>query len=280
MFTKAVPATSLFRSIRRLLGVLESPITDASRLLPAPVTAATWEPQRHPCPVCGEEMTKNLAPLHPNDPPYFCVECSKAVANEARQQLETIRSRSSKLHLPTGTLNRMYRTVAAGTYARDMYHARQQQALSEAEKNIIAALQTKPSLKDTPESADVAQLATAKPQRHNTGPLPARDIVLENTPPREPDVSQMITIHPVPNPATPIPMEEARQDLFADVPDIAYEEEDEEVTERRKIVRKVTRETRQMRAEAMLEAMLHGKASEQSTGENEQIAVGQVNWML
>lgn len=270
MFIKAVPATSLlFRAIRRALGVQDPPLVDASRLLPAPnATAATWDRHRHVCLVCGQEMT--LIPITlDGTPQYRCLPCDGLVAEQAHKDLETIRNRTGKL--PIGAINQIYRTIAPGTIARDAHHAQQEEMLARARRNIISALDTNRELHHAPE---VAELATLTPQRHQTGPLPARDIVYAPT--SRVDISQMITIHPVPNLATPLPS--VRESLFTDVPEHTAaneQEEEDDVTERRRIVRiaPITVQIPTMNAEVLLEAMMQSKTSERNTGETEQVTV-------
>lgn len=256
MILKAVPATSLFVAIRRVLR-MEPPTIDAARLLPANATAATWDRERHPCQVCGEEMT--LIPITLDGiPQYRCLPCDALVAEQAHKQLETIRSRTGKL--PIGAINQIYRTIAPGTIARDAYHAQQQEAMDRAQRNIISALSTNKDLKEAPE---VSELETLTP-RHHTGPLPARDIEYAPTPR---DVSSMPTLCPAP--ATPTP--ETHESLFADATD---EGEDTEKVVAIRLPKKPkdTVEIRAMTAEMyLLEAMRHHPVHEQSTGENEQV---------
>lgn len=110
---------------------------------------------------------------------------------------------------------------------------------------------------------DISALSTIiNPQR--TNPLPAKDIVYAPT--------------PQPNPATPTP--EVRAKLFQDVPNVAESlvlwKEDEDATERRKIVRRHDRPRNTINipaigAEVLLAQLMHSPTAEQSTGENERL---------
>lgn len=255
----ATSLLSLLANLRRPVAHHEQPLL----LLPAPkqsttltVTASTWERERHPCPVCGEEMTKEIF-----SPRYFCLACDELVAKEAQEQL-------SKARMPvfrTGEFSKAVRKAQAkaGAYSRDMRRVWQDEAV----KKVLSTLETQKNLKDAPEAKELINL-----KRPPTGPLPARDIVREDTP-RIPA-----------NPATPLP--ETRESLFADVPDIPEQAEDEhiedgmEITEKRRMVRRTTPtvEIPAIDAEVLLEAIMRGEMHEQSTGENERLP--EKHWML
>lgn len=256
---------SIFHAVvdRLLYGKQSNRIVDPSHLLPPPRTTA-WERDAPLCPECKAPMFKSLVdiPGKLKVGEWCCSPCS-----QKRNEAQILDLQISTIH----TLFPQSGQLSSRIHMANVRHALQERVV----RNIVSALSTNKDLKETPEAPDVANLPTLRPS-HVTTQLVGRDIERANTLPKEP-APKVVT-----NPVTPTP--EARQEMFADVPDkivIDPEDEEEEVdvdaTERRRIVRKAA-STREMRTEMLLWDLTHGASHEQSTGENERLL--EKNWML
>lgn len=205
------------------------------------VNAANWTKTPPLCPECNGEMTYNLAEtIHTKIGEYVCFPCLRLKTDERILALH--KAKTANVYVP-GELTRAVRE----TWRED------------ARREAIAHLSTKKDLRDDRAAADLATL-----KRTPTNPLPARDIERANTD------------HPIYlAPTTPLPP--TRHDLFADDDILSLGmtlEDDEDRTDKRLIVQvqKTTNRIPAITAEVLLEALMHSRVHEQSTGENERIS--------
>lgn len=205
--------------------------------LPPPATAkqqaAWWEREAPKCEQCHSPMIRNLF-TRPNFPfkagEYFCEDCYWESIN---QSIAANRASSVKaLFHDAGQL-------MAGVRTRNYRQALQQKIISSVTPQL--------------------------PTPHITGELPAKDIVLSNTP---------------------------REQLFDDAElvqigmslDEIFPEEaiDLDATEFRRVVKRPAKETLQIpnvTAEMLLMEIMRGPTHEQSTGENERLTQSEEAWL-
>lgn len=215
---------------------------------PQNATASTWE---RDAPICTIHNVPKFRSLVETETlkfgEYYCSQCEQERAERHMLTLHT-----GKIHALFPDDGQLARRVRLS----DVRHTMQ----DDVARDFISCLSTHKELRDTPECSELATL-----KRTPTNPLPARDIERA----------------PTPQPQTPIP--ETRESLFADIPHTAYSiEEDDESTEKRVAVQKssTTIHIPAIRAEMLLEALMHGEISEQSTGENERLPAKSNAWML
>lgn len=210
--------------------------------LPPPATAkqqaAWWEREAPKCEQCHSPMIRNLF-TRPNFPyaagEYFCEECYWESIN---QSIAANRASSVKaLFHDAGQL-------MAGVRTRNYRQALQQKIISSVTPQL--------------------------PDPHITGELPAKDIVLNNTPRKQLfDDAELVQIGM------------SLDEIFPEGPI------DPDATEFRRVVRKPAKETKYIpgiTAEMLLEAIINGatETHKQSTGENERLDDKQKSgaWLL
>lgn len=218
------------------------------------VSASNWQRNALPCLTCGGPTHVNIVPSN-----YY------AIGDPVCQPCHQKRIEAEILH------NRQAQVKALYPYPGQLQAAMRHRIQAQIEAPLIPTLTLPPPRSVVIAGVDVraavhhalypdiSELETL-PTKPPTGPLPARDIVLANTPPRA--------------------------ELFADVPTKAAWDHDEEgdPTQRRNAVPKITARIAGIdTTELILAEMARGLTSthEQSTGENERLPQSQaVTWLL
>lgn len=240
--TPSVTGFNIIERTRSFIGNLLRQTDSPVLLLPSPRQQnATAATWERNAPVCEKHHAPNFRSLVTTD----TLEFGEWYCSHCEQE----KNEATILQLHTGKIHALF--PASGQLARRIHMSEVRHSMQEdAVRDILAEIHTNKDLSQTPEAA----MLLKSPQ--HTTPLPARDIERAITPPRT--------------------------TLFADVPPVTvWEENDDDATERRRIVRQTpsTVQIPAMSAEVILEALMRGDTHAQSTGENERIPVQADDWL-